>query len=109
MEVADACHEAGVKAVAVTAGYMHESPRRAFYAKMDAANVDLKAFTEDFYVRQTGAHLAPVIERDRYTILRYALDETGACRHCGTALAGRFAKAAGTFGARRIPVRLASA
>jgi hypothetical protein len=58
--------------------------------------------------RCTGC-AAPVIERDRYTILRYALDETGACRHCGTALAGRFAKAAGTFGARRIPVRLASA
>ena len=217
MDVADACHALGVKAVAVTAGYMHEAPRRAFYAKMDAANVDLKAFTEDFYVRQTGAHLAPVldtlryvrhetgcwleittllipglndsdaeldamtrwiaaelgtevplhfsafhpdwklrdvpatpaatltrargialanglrhvytgnvrdleggvtrcagcaapvIERDRYTILRYALDEAGACRHCGTALAGRFAKAAGAFGARRIPVRLASA
>jgi pyruvate formate lyase activating enzyme len=217
MDVADACRELGVNAVAVTAGYMHEAPRRAFYAKMDAANVDLKAFTEDFYFRQTGAHLAPVldtlryvrhktgcwleittllipglndsdteldamtrwiaaelgtdvplhfsafhpdwklrevpatpaatltrargialanglrhvytgnvrdleggitrctgcsapvIERDRYTILRYALDEAGACRHCGAALAGRFGKAAGTFGARRIPVRLASA
>jgi len=45
MDVADACREVGVKAVAVTAGYMHDEPRREFYAKMDAANVDLKAFT----------------------------------------------------------------
>ena len=49
MDVADACHELGVQTVAVTAGYMHAAPRAEFYAKMDAANVDLKAFTEDFY------------------------------------------------------------
>jgi hypothetical protein len=48
MDIADACHARGVQTVAVTAGYMHAEPRREFYAKMDAANVDLKAFTEDF-------------------------------------------------------------
>ena len=42
MDIADACHERGVQTVAVTAGYMHDAPRREFYAKMDAANVDLK-------------------------------------------------------------------
>jgi len=62
MDVADACREAGVCSVAVTAGYMHAAPRRDFYAKMDAANVDLKAFTEDFYFKLTGAHLAPVLD-----------------------------------------------
>jgi pyruvate formate lyase activating enzyme len=62
MDVADACREAGVKSVAVTAGYMHDAPRREFYAKMDAANVDLKAFTEDFYFKLTGAHLQPVLD-----------------------------------------------
>jgi pyruvate formate lyase activating enzyme len=62
MDVADACRAAGVKAVAVTAGYMREQPRREFYAKMDAANVDLKAFTEEFYFMLTGAHLKPVLE-----------------------------------------------
>jgi pyruvate formate lyase activating enzyme len=62
MDVADACREVGVKAVAVTAGYMHYQPRREFYAKMDAANVDLKAFTEEFYFMLTGAHLKPVLE-----------------------------------------------
>jgi pyruvate formate lyase activating enzyme len=62
MDVADACHAVGVQAVAVTAGYMHEQPRRDFYARMDAAHVDLKAFTEDFYFKLTGAHLQPVLD-----------------------------------------------
>src|ERR1022692_2937807 len=60
MDVADACHEVGVEAVAVTAGYMHDAARRAFYEKIDAANVDLKAFTEDFYRKITGGHLEAV-------------------------------------------------
>ncbi len=66
MDVADACHARGIKTVAVTAGYIHAEPRRDFFAKMDAANVDLKAFTEDFYVKQTGAHLQPVLDTLRY-------------------------------------------
>jgi pyruvate formate lyase activating enzyme len=45
---------------------MHEAPRRAFYAKMDAANVDLKAFTDEFYVKLTGARLAPVLDTLKY-------------------------------------------
>ncbi len=215
MDAADACHALGVKTVAVTAGYMHDQPRRAFYAKMDAANVDLKGFSEAFYFQQTGAHLAPVldtlqfivhesgcwleittllipgqndsdaeleamtrwiadhlgtevplhftafhpdykmtdvpatplatlqrarhiaqanglkhvytgnvhdraggttacpacgetlIERDWHAITRYELDAEGSCPQCGTALAGRFGAAAGHFGRRRIPVRVA--
>ena len=62
MDTADACHALGVQTVAVTAGYMHDQPRRDFYAKIDAANVDLKAFTEDFYFKLTGAHLQPVLD-----------------------------------------------
>ncbi|MDP2707489.1 MAG: AmmeMemoRadiSam system radical SAM enzyme, partial [Burkholderiales bacterium] len=50
------------KTVAVTAGYMHAQARREFYAKMDAANVDLKAFTDEFYVKLCGAHLQPVLD-----------------------------------------------
>jgi pyruvate formate lyase activating enzyme len=68
MDTADACHALGVQTVAVTAGYMHAEPRREFYAKMDAANVDLKAFTEDFYFKQTGAQLAPVLETLEYIV-----------------------------------------
>jgi pyruvate formate lyase activating enzyme len=68
MDIADACHARDVKTVAVTAGYMHAAPRREFYAKMDAANVDLKAFTEDFYFKLTGAHLQPVLETLEYLV-----------------------------------------
>lgn len=66
MDVAGACHARGIKTVAVTAGYIHAEPRRDFFAKMDAVNVDLKAFTEEFYVKQTGAHLQPVLDTLRY-------------------------------------------
>jgi pyruvate formate lyase activating enzyme len=215
MDTADACRAVGVHTVAVTAGYMHAEPRREFYAKMDAANIDLKGFTESFYFQQTGAHLAPVldtlqyvrhetdcwleittllipghndssaeieaqcrwiaehlgrdvplhftafhpdykmldvertptstlqrareiaraqglhhvytgnvhdreggttycsacgaslIERDWYRVLRYELDEHGACPHCATPLAGHFGARARGFGRRRVPVRVA--
>ncbi len=62
MDIADACRGSGVYSVAVTAGYMHAEPRREFYAKMDAANVDLKGFTDAFYVKLCGAHLNPVLD-----------------------------------------------
>ena len=214
MDTADACHALGVKTVAVTAGYMHLAPAREFYSKMDAANVDLKAFSDDFYVNLCGGHLQPVldllamvhhetdcwleittllipgkndtdgelkalsawvmkelgpdvplhfsafhpdwkldtipatplatltrarqiaidaglhyvytgnvhdkrgdttfcpgcgkpvIERDWYQILAYALDAAGHCKHCGTAVAGRFGAFGKPFGPQRIPVRL---
>ena len=66
MDTADECRALGVASVAVTAGYMREAPRREFYAKMDAANIDLKAFTEDFYDKLTFSHLAPVLETLEY-------------------------------------------
>ena len=217
MDIADACHEKGVQTVAVTAGYMHDAPRREFYAKMDAANVDLKAFTDDFYYRICGGHLQPVLDtlvylvketqvwteittllipgkndsdeeiraeckwikanlgpdvplhfsafhpdwkmtdiertpaatltrareiaqlaglnyvytgnvhdeaggstycpqceqavivRDWYDIRGYALDDSGACKSCGTRVPGRFQKFGKPFGPRRIPVRLEQA
>ena len=66
MDVADACHAKGIKTVAVTAGYIHAQPRRDFFAKMDAVNVDLKAFTDEFYIKQTGSHLQPVLDTLKY-------------------------------------------
>lgn len=62
MDVADACHAVGVQSVAVTAGYMHDQPRRAFYSKMDAANVDLKGFTDTFYRELCAGALQPVLD-----------------------------------------------
>ena len=215
IDVADACRAAGVRTVAVTAGYVHEAPRREFFERMDAANIDLKGFTDDFYFRLTGARLAPVLDtlqyvahetdcwlelttllipghndsqaeldamtrwvaehlgrdvplhftafhpdyrmdqvpptppatlrlarriaqenglrhvytgnvhdrdgattactgcgapvivRDWHAILDYALTDEGACRHCGTLVAGRFGSYRQGFGRRRIPVRIA--
>jgi pyruvate formate lyase activating enzyme len=215
IDTAHACRAAGVKTVAVTAGYIHAEPRRAFYQAMDAANVDLKAFTEEFYFKLTGAHLQPVLDtlkylvhetecwteittllipgrndgddelrrlsawvaaelgpqvplhftafhpdyklddvpptppatlkrarriaheegllyvytgnvhdseggttfcpqchaalvvRDWHRILRYDVTDDGRCAHCSASLAGRFERYAGSFGSRRIPVRLA--
>ena len=216
MDIADACHDQGVKTVAVTAGYIHDTPRREFYAKMDAANVDLKAFTDDFYWKVCGGRLQPVLDtleylvkhtgvwteittllipgkndsdeelramckwirehlgtdvplhftafhpdwkmtdvhatpaatlarareigqlaglnyvytgnvhdesggstycpgcekplivRDWYQIRAYGVSEGGSCPSCGERIAGRFGKFGKPFGARRIPVRLAS-
>ncbi len=71
MDIADACHQRGIKTVAVTAGYINAPARCDFFAKMDAANVDLKAFTDEFYVKQCGAHLQPVLNT-----LRYLCNET---------------------------------
>ena len=62
MDVADACHAQGLRMVAVTSGYILPEPRLEFFRRMDAANVDLKSFREDFYRRLCGARLAPVLE-----------------------------------------------
>lgn len=66
MDVADACRAKGVHTVAVTAGYMCDEPRKEFYSHIDAANVDLKAFTERFYRKITGSRLAPVLDTLQY-------------------------------------------
>jgi pyruvate formate lyase activating enzyme len=66
VDAADACRERGIKAVAVTAGYVCDEPRRELYAHMDAANVDLKGFTEEFYARICAGHLQPVLDTLEY-------------------------------------------
>jgi len=201
----------------VTAGYIGTDARREFFAKMDAANVDLKGFTDEFYVKLCGARLAPVLDtlvylkhgtscwfelttllipgkndsaaeieamsrwivrelgpdvplhltafhpdykmtdlaatppatlgrsreialaeglrhvytgnvhdrtggttfcpgcakplvvRDWHEILDYGLTDDGNCRHCGTAIPGRFERYQGAFGPRRVPIRMAAA
>lgn len=66
IDVARACHEQGIRSVAVSAGYVCPEPRSEFYAHMDAANIDLKAFSERFYKRICGGELAPVLDTLRY-------------------------------------------
>jgi pyruvate formate lyase activating enzyme len=211
IDVAEACRARGIKTVAVTAGSIKPGPRAEFFHAIDAANVDLKAFTDGFYWRRTASNLAPVLDtlkylrretdvwleittllipgendseseidaltrwvvrelgdetplhfsafhpdyrmldlpptpkatllrareqgranglrhvyvgnvrdaegeatdcvgcgaplirRDGYRLTHYALDANGACRSCGRYLAGQFAAAPGTWGARRLP------
>ena len=62
IDTAQACHELGLKAVAVTAGYQCAEARREMYRWMDAANVDLKAFTEQFYYKICAGHLQDVLD-----------------------------------------------
>ncbi len=66
IDVAAACRENGIKSVAVTAGYIDPEPRIEFFQAVDAANVDLKAFTDRFYHKICGGHLAPVLETIEY-------------------------------------------
>jgi len=66
IDTAKACRKRGIRSVAVTAGYMCDEPRRELYRFMDAANVDLKGFTEDFYHRLCGGHLQPVLDTLMY-------------------------------------------
>lgn len=62
MDTAAACHARGLKTVAVTNGWIEPEPRREFFSYIDAANVDLKAFTDRFYRELCGASLAPVLD-----------------------------------------------
>ena len=66
IDTAIACREVGVRSVAVSAGFQCAEPRTEFYHYMDAANIDLKAFTEDFYHRLCGGHLQAVLETLEY-------------------------------------------
>ncbi|MDI3325015.1 AmmeMemoRadiSam system radical SAM enzyme [Pontibacterium granulatum] len=71
-DVAIACHEVGVKSVAVSAGYITDLARPRFFEHMDAANIDLKAFTDRFYKKICGGSLQPVL--DTLTYLHHETD-----------------------------------
>ncbi len=62
VDTARACHQAGLRTIAVTNGYITDDARAEFFAHMDAANVDIKAFTDNFYRKLSGARLAPVLK-----------------------------------------------
>lgn len=72
IDTAIACRNRGLKTIAVTAGYICPEARAEFFAVMDAANVDLKGFTEEFYQRYTLSHLDPVLDTLRW--LRHESD-----------------------------------
>ena len=66
VDVAKACRDHDIRSVAVTAGYISPEPRKEFFQYMDAANVDLKAFDEQFYWKLTGGHLQAVLDTLKY-------------------------------------------
>ena len=72
IDTAKACHERGVKTVAVTAGYITQHARTEFFEHIDAANVDLKAFSEHFYRKLCFADIGPV--KDTLRFLRRETD-----------------------------------
>ena len=72
IDTATACRARGVRSIAVTAGYIEPGARAEFFAAMDAANVDLKAFSDDFYREVCGGRLEPVLDTLRY--LRHETD-----------------------------------
>jgi len=80
-DTALACHEAGLATVAVTAGYITEAARADFFRNIDAVNVDLKSFNEDFYWRVCGGHIEPILDT-----LKYLVHETRICTEITTLL-----------------------
>ncbi|MCP3981092.1 MAG: AmmeMemoRadiSam system radical SAM enzyme [bacterium] len=68
VDVARACHESGLLTVAVTAGEICPTPREEFFAHMDAVNVDLKGFTDEFYRKLCAGPLQPVLETLEYLV-----------------------------------------
>ena len=68
LDTAAACREIGVRSVAVTAGYLSEAAWPGFFGAMDAANIDLKGFSERFYRKLTGAEIGPVLDTIRYAV-----------------------------------------
>jgi pyruvate formate lyase activating enzyme len=68
IDTAKACHAVGVKTVAVTSGYITDTARADFFQDMDAANVDLKGFSEEFYRTYCAGHLQPVLDTLRWLV-----------------------------------------
>jgi pyruvate formate lyase activating enzyme len=66
IDTAQECRSVGIKTVAVTAGYVGDKAREPFFAAMDATNIDLKGFTEDFYKRLCFARLGEVLDTIAY-------------------------------------------
>ncbi len=72
VDIAKECRKLGIRTIAVTAGYICDEPRQEFFRYMDAANVDLKGFTDRFYEQVCGALLENV--KDTLVYLKHETD-----------------------------------
>lgn len=73
VDASQSCRELGIKTVAVTAGYISEAAREDFFRNIDAANIDLKAFSNDFYEKFCHARLQPILDTLVYVKQRTAV------------------------------------
>ena len=71
LDTAKLCRQEGIKTIAVSAGYINPEPAKEFFNLMDAANIDLKGFSEIFYQKNCMAHLQPVLDT-----IKFAVNET---------------------------------
>jgi len=62
IDISKIAKEENIKSVMVTAGYIDKEARKDVYKYIDAANVDLKAFTENFYWKNTSSHLQDILD-----------------------------------------------
>lgn len=62
METAEACRERGIFTACATSAFIHLKAARAFFSRMNAVNVSLKSFSDDFYKSECGGQLAPVLD-----------------------------------------------
>ena len=68
IETAKLCRKAGIKTIAVTSGYINPEPAKDFFAVMDAANIDLKGFSKEFYAKNCHAELEPILNTIKYAV-----------------------------------------
>ena len=68
LDTAKLCRANGIKTIAVTSGYINPEPAKEFFSLMDAANIDLKGFSEEFYSKNCMAHLQPVLDTIKYVV-----------------------------------------
>jgi pyruvate formate lyase activating enzyme len=66
IDTAIECHALGIKTIAVTAGYINPEPRVDLFNHIDAANIDLKGFSKEFYKKMCLADIEPVLETIKY-------------------------------------------
>jgi len=62
LDVAKLAKKAGMYSVYVTNGYINEAPLREIAEYIDAFNIDIKGFTDEFYIKITGGRLNPVLK-----------------------------------------------
>ena len=68
VDTALACRAQGIRTVGVTAGYIEPGPRAELFGAMDAINIDLKGFTEEYYHKVCGGHLDRVLETIEWAV-----------------------------------------